>query len=329
MTRRPIRIVYFGTPAYAVPALQALADEPRFEVALVVTQPDRPAGRGRRPQAPPVKVLASALGLSLYQPESLRDRAAREPLVAVEADLFVVAAYGLIFGSRTLGLPRRGCVNLHASLLPAYRGASPVTAAILCGDQVTGVSLMLMETGLDTGPVIDRMSVTMSARETTESLTTRLGKAAARLAVASLDRFFSGDLEPRPQDAEAATTTRPLVKADGWLDWSETAVHLDRRVRAMWPWPRAWTTFCGEPLQVHRSTPLPHESAIEVGFLRVTEGELVVGTGTGALRLEVVQPAGGKPMPGGDWANGRRVGSGEALGVDNVPELPPPVVTRV
>ncbi|MEA2586918.1 MAG: methionyl-tRNA formyltransferase [Thermomicrobiales bacterium] len=329
MTTESIRTVFFGTPTYAVPALRALADDPRYDVVLVVTQPDRPAGRGRQLQQPPVKLAAERLGIEIYQPRSLRDASARQPLADADADLFVVAAYGLIFGPKTLALPRYGSLNLHASLLPAYRGASPVTAAILSGDAMTGVSLMVMESGLDTGPVVDRVSVPIAGTDTTESLTAKLAAAAAGLVVSSADRFVSGDVRPEPQDDQDATKVRQLVKADGWLDWEDSAAKLERTVRAMWPWPRAWTTFQGELLQVHQASTLTQPSDVPIGAIAFDGKEVAVACGEGALRLDVVQPAGGKPIPGAVWAAGRRVSTGERLGLEDAPETPPPMITRV
>lgn len=328
MASRAIRVAYFGTPNYAVPTLRALSQDSRYEVALVVTQPDRPAGRGRELHSSPVKMAAGELGIAAYQPASLRDAAAREPLAAIGADLFVVAAYGLIFGRTTLALPRYGCLNLHASLLPNYRGASPVAAAILAGDELTGVSLMLMEAGLDTGPVIDSVQVPISPTETTESLTARLATAGAMLAVDSAGRFVEGEMDPRPQVDVAATTVRPLVKADGWLDWSAPAIELDRRVRAMWSWPRAWTTFRGAPMQIHQAAPLTERHDLQPGEIEWRADGVLVGTGNGALRLVLVQAAGATSMPGDTWARGSRIESGMRLGQEGTPNAPPPLITR-
>jgi methionyl-tRNA formyltransferase len=326
---RPISIVYFGTPTYAVPALRTLAAAPRYDVALVVTQPDRPAGRGNRLTPPPVKLGAEELGIPVYQPDSLRDESARQPLVDAEADLFVVAAFGLIFGRKTLAIPTYGCLNLHASLLPAYRGASPIPAAILSGDAATGVSLMVMEQGLDTGPVVARSLVPIQATETTESLTARLGHAAADLVVAAALPFVRREGTPAPQDPTEATIVRQLVKADGWLDWLEDATELDRRVRAMWPWPRAWTTFRGEPLQIHAATPIQEDISASPGTPVLASGNVFVACGVGSLRLDIVQSAGGKPVSGYAWATGRRICAGEGFGTVGAPPQATPLIAKV
>ncbi len=328
VTSDRLRVAFFGTPAYAVPSLQALALDARYDVVLAVTQPDRPAGRGRGLHSPPVKIAAEALGIDTYQPESLRSADARLPLIAVDADVFVVAAYGLIFGPKTLAIPRRGCLNLHASLLPAYRGASPVTAAIVSGDQTTGVSLMLMELGLDTGPVVDQVAIPIAPSDTTESLTMKLAEVAATLVVAATEPFARGALTPQPQDRAHVTKVRPLVKADGWLDWRDPAAQLERRVRAMWSWPRAWTTFRGEPLQIHAATALSNSTVVPAGQVVQTAGALILGTGDGALQLDIVQPAGGKPLPGPVWARGQRIAVGEQMGQEGAPEIPPPLIAE-
>ncbi|MER3438547.1 MAG: methionyl-tRNA formyltransferase [Chloroflexota bacterium] len=328
MIRKAIRVVFFGTPEYAVPTLVALTEHPWFSVTLVVTQPDRPAGRGHRPQPSPVKVEALRRGLPIYQPATLRRVSDREPLISADADVFVVAAFGLIFGKRTLALPRFGSLNLHASLLPKYRGASPVAAAILAGDQETGVSLMLMDEGLDTGPVVATAAVSIDPADTTESLTGKLAEAGALLAVEAIPRFVTGELPAIPQPEFGASRVRPLTKADGWLRWERPASELERRVRAMWPWPRAWTTVAGEPLQIHRATVLDHGSH-PPGRIAVAKREVWVACGHGALRLDIVQPAGGKPMPGPAWVTGRRFESGIILGQEGDPGLVPPLVVPV
>ena len=319
----PISIVYFGTPAYAEPALRGLAGDDRFEVRLVVTQPDRPAGRGHRLLAPAVKVAAEELGLPVYQPATLRDDASRAPLVEADADVFVVAAFGLIFGRKTLAIPRRGCLNLHASILPAYRGAAPIPAAISRGDAETGVTLMEMVLGLDTGPIVEIARTPITSEDTTASLTERLGLLGGRLVVDALPRWFAGDLAATVQP-DAASAVRMLTKADGGIDWGRPAVEIERQVRAMWPWPRAWTVLEGKVLQVHR-TSLGETTRLRVGEITVHAGAVLVGTRTGALRLETVQPAGSKAMSATDAVAGRHLVPGVML--TSVPALDDPLVT--
>lgn len=296
------RVVFFGTPEFAVPSLAALANDERVDLVLVVTQPDRPAGRKRQLQAPPVKVMAQRIGIPVLQPDSLRAPAIRERLAQCDADLFVVAAYGRIFSKKTLAMPRLGCVNLHASLLPAYRGASPISAAILQGDERTGVTLMQMEAGLDTGPMLATSEETIRPDDTTGSLTPRLASRAARLLQRCLMPLFGGDLVPVPQPPDA-TVTRPLVKDDGRIDWNAHADAIDRHVRAMWPWPRGWTTIGANEtlvtMQVHRALVAradgPHN--LPAGSLTSVSGTSVVQCGSGFLALDSVQLPGGRPQP--------------------------------
>jgi len=308
----PLRIVYFGTPGYAVPTLRALASDPRFDVVLVVTQPDRRAVRSSRLVPPIVKVEADLLGLSVYQPESLRTEATRAPLVDAGADLFVVAAYGLVFGSKTLAIPRLGCLNLHASLLPAYRGASPISAAILNGDGQTGVTLMLMEQGLDTGPMIASGWIDIGPSDTTESLTPRLAELGAELALESIPGYVSGELPPVPQPNEGASLVRPLLKADGQLDWRKPAAELERQVRAMWPWPRAWFALGDDSVQVH-SARVVEDAASDPGAVENRIGRVVVACSNGGLQLDLVQLPGGTPVRGRQLAASGRLVPGQKL----------------
>jgi methionyl-tRNA formyltransferase len=323
---RPLKIVYFGTPDFAVPTLDRLARDDRFSVELVVTQPDRPAGRGRKLTAPPVKMAAQDLGLPVYQPESLRTDALRQPIRTVAADCFVVAAYGKIFGRRMLDMVPLGCVNLHASLLPRYRGASPVPAAILCGDQHTGVTLMKMARGLDTGPMLKAASIEITPEDTSESLLDRLGHLAADLATEIVPRYAEGEIEPQPQPSDGASIVRPLLRADGWLDWSQPAIDLERRVRAMWPWPRAWTTISGQPLQVHVAHIESGRPAEAPGTVVQHSGHCAVACESGYLVLDTVQPAGARPTPGTALFAGRRVAAGDRLGLVGAPPAPPPLI---
>jgi methionyl-tRNA formyltransferase len=325
-----LRIAFFGTPEFAVPTLRRMAGDARFEVVLVVTQPDRPAGRGRRVEAPMVKMVAEELGLPTYQPASLRGEDARQSLIEARADIFVVAAFGLILGPKTLALPRLGCINVHASLLPRYRGASPIAAAILNGDDRTGVTLMVMDRGLDTGPILAAAELAIAPDETTATLSQRLATLGADLTIDRLPVYAAGTLAPVPQPTSGVSLTRPLVKADGWLDWRHGAVALERQVRAMWPWPRAWTTLDSDPLQIHaaatRAVSRPDD---DVGALLELDGLPVVDCGGGeALALDRVQPAGGKPMDGRAFLAGRHYALSQRLGATGAPASPdvPPIV---
>lgn len=271
-----------------------------------------------------MKTEAERLALPVYQPESLRTPDARQPLVDASADLFIVAAYGLIFGEKTLAIPRLGCLNLHASLLPVYRGASPISAAILNGDDETGVTLMVMERGLDTGPTLARVTVTIEPDDTTESLTEKLANAGAELAVAAVPAFASGQIAPVPQ-ASGASLVRPLVKADGELDFTRSAAELERQIRAMWPWPRAWADLNGETIQVHRGSIVPPVGA-PPGTVVVMGREPVAACGENALRLDLVQLSGGKPISGRQFATSRFFEPGARFTPMIGPSRPPLIV---
>jgi methionyl-tRNA formyltransferase len=324
------RIVYMGTPDFACPALRMLARSATVDVPLVVTQPDRAAGRGRHLQAPPVKRLAVEFGLDVYQTGSLRTLEQRKPILDLEPDLIVVAAFGIILGRSILHLPRFGCLNLHASLLPQYRGASPVSAAIMSGDRETGVTLMKMEQGLDTGPMFARSIVPLTGQETTDSLTSDLATVAADLLASSLSGVFDGTLSATDQP-QHASLTRPLVKGDGWIDWSQPADVIERQVRAMWSWPRAWTTLPdGSSLQVHQVTTDQDDGIAPSGHVQVDRAGLRIRCGNGWLRLEVGQLPGGKPLTGRQLASGRPFSNGDIiLGAAAGPEVPGPLLSAI
>ncbi len=317
----PIRIVYFGTPAFAVPALEALLSDPRAHIALVVTQPDRPAGRGRKLTAPPVKECALASAIPMYQPETLRTSADRERIATADADLFVVAAFGKVFGPKLLALPRLGSVNLHASLLPRYRGASPISAVILEGRAETGITLMHMDSGLDTGPMLAQRCLHIDSEATTASLTPSLAQVGAEMLIDNLGRLIDETLDPIPQDNQGATLTRPLAKADGWINWNSSAVEIERQVRAMWDWPRGWTTFDGEQVQIHRASIDLAPAYATPGTVVSRQGNAAVATGNGHLIVEVAQSAGSKPLPGGAWLQ-RSGAAGQMLGGVGAPDAP-------
>lgn len=301
-----------GTPEFAVPVLEALADAHR--VVGVVTQPDRPAGRGRRLAPSPVKQVALEHGLMLSQPHSLRTPEAVAQLSAWRPEVIVVAAFGQILPQDVLDIPPHGCLNVHGSLLPRWRGAAPVTAAILAGDEVTGVTIMQMDAGLDTGPVLAQREEPIAPDDTQATLEERLARLGAELLVETLVAYLAGSLLPRSQPDEGATYAGQLRKEDGWLDWSRPAVELDRRVRAFTPWPGAFTMWRGRRLKVLRAVPLPAwRGGVSPGTVVALAGGVVVATGEGALRLEEVQLAGKRPMDIGAFLRGQRDFAGSVL----------------
>ena len=307
-----VRVVYFGTPEYAVPALRALCNDARFDVVLVVTQPDRKAGRGHKLVAPAVKTAALELGRTVYQPEALRTQDLRQPLVDANADLFVVAAYGLIFGEKTLSIPRYGAVNLHASLLPAYRGSNPIAASIASGDTATGVSLMKVERGLDSGPVIASKSIAISPNDTTATLTESLANLGAALLIERIGGYLDGSLEPVPQPATGVTFARPMKKADGEIDWNQPARLVDCHIRAMWPWPRAWALLGDTPIQIHSARPANGKTGGEPGTIRV-DREVFVDCVDGSIVLETIQIPGKPAMDAPSVARGGAIQDGSVF----------------
>jgi methionyl-tRNA formyltransferase len=319
-TSRPIQVVVFGTPVYALPLIKQLAQDDTFDLLAVVTQPDRPAGRGHGLSASPVKQAALDLQLPLLQLATMRDTAIKERLRAFEADLFVVAAFGLIFGQSILEIPHHGCVNLHASILPSYRGAAPVTAAILSGDLETGITLMKMERGLDTGAMISVARTPVLATDTTDVLTSRLAELGADLAVRDLPRYVSGDVVPDAQRGQPSLVRR-LLKEDGQVDWSKSAAEIERHVRAMWPWPRAWTSVGGQILQIHAAR-LEKIGKAKPGEIVRSESGLAIGTGDGLLVVEKGQLPGGKPLNGSELARNPGLLPGQLCKPPQPPDVP-------
>lgn len=316
-----MRVVYFGSPEFAVPTLEALVASEQFEIALVVTQ----GAKGPSP----VERSARSLDLPIYKPEMLRDAASRQPLVEAGADLFVVAAFGLIFRPRTLDIPRLGAINIHPSLLPKYRGASPIMAAIEEGDRETGVSLMVMDAGIDTGAVVSIERVVVADDDTTESLGARLAKVAAAQVVRDIPLWVAGGLPAFPQPDVGASLTRPLLKSDGQIDWRRPASEIERHVRAMWPWPRAWTMVDGSPLQVHAARVVADDIAyLEPGAVLPDRKRIVVACGEGALELRTIEPAGRRAMSAQSYLNGRREPL-ERFGAGTPWQDRPPLITPV
>ena len=301
-----MRIVFAGTPDFAVPCLQAAARH--NEVVAVYTQPDRPAGRGRGLTASPVKQAALERGLPVYQPLSLRDPAAQAELAALQPDLLVVVAYGLILPQAVLDIPTHGCWNVHASLLPRWRGAAPIHRAIQAGDSHSGVCLMQMEAGLDTGPVLLEQSLELAADETGGSLHDKLAALGAQVLADGLGLLRAG-LRPvaRPQPAEGVEYAHKLDKAEARLQWSEDAQVLERQVRAFNPWPVAEAQLQGERVRIHAAQAIPGVPGMPVGsVLAATKAGIDIACGKGALRLLVVQREGGKPVAAADYLNARR-----------------------
>jgi methionyl-tRNA formyltransferase len=294
-----VRVVFHGTPEFAVSSLRALHGSPRTEVALVVTQPDRPAGRGRRLTPSAVKAFALERGLPVFQPERLRGPEVVERLRAADADLFVIAAYGQILRQAVLDIPRHGCLNVHPSLLPRHRGSSPIAAAILAGDERTGVTIMLTDRGMDTGPILAQEVVPLGREGTTASLTPRLADLAADLLLRTIPGWVAGEIAPQPQDEGAATLSRLFTKEDGALDWSRPALELERQVRALNPWPRAYTFANGKRLLVLLAHAVDEAGPGTPGTVFAGPGRmLLVATGDGALRFDLVQPEGGREVSG-------------------------------
>ena len=298
-----LRLLFAGTPEFAVPSLRAaLAGG---EVLAVLTQPDRPAGRGRQPQASPVKQVAQAHGLPVLQPETLRDAAIQQQLAALAPDLLIVVAYGLILPQAVLDIPRFGAWNVHASLLPRWRGAAPIQRAIEAGDAETGVCLMQMEKGLDTGPVRLRATTPIAADDTGGSLHDRLAAMGAEVLAQGLARLSQGEAPPaEAQDSAQATYAHKLEKAEARLDWDQPAAVLARRIRAFTPWPMAEVMLDGERLRVHRATAQPGTGAPGT-VLAAGKVGIVVACGEGALRLEVVQRDGARAVAAADYLNAR------------------------
>ncbi len=311
----PLRIVFAGTPDFAVPALDAIAGTPHRLVACY-TQPDRPAGRGRRLTESPVKVRAQSLALPIDQPLSLRTPEAADRLRAHAPDLMVVVAYGLLLPQVVLDVPRFGCLNIHASLLPRWRGAAPIQRAIAAGDRETGVSIMRMEAGLDTGPLMLAVPVHISADDTGGSLHDRLAHAGARLIVAALEQIAQGTARFETQDSGLATYAPKITMAEADIDWSLPATVIERLVRAFVPWPVARTSVGGVPLQVLRAHVVAAASAAPAGtVVEAGEGGVVVATGEDALAIDVARLSGRRPVSARDLVNGRHLAAGMVLGV--------------
>lgn len=314
----PFRAVFLGTPAFAVPSLIALAESE--DVALVVTNPDRPAGRGRAVTAPPVKAEAQRRGIPVFQPEKVRHPDAVARVAAEDPDLIVVAAYGQILPKAMLDVPRHGCINVHASILPKYRGAAPIAWAIARGETVTGITIMKMDVGMDTGPILHVREIPIAEDDTAGSMAAKLSVLGAEALREALAMIHRGALAERPQDDRLATYAPMLGKEHGRIDWAGKAGAVRDLVRGMHPWPSAYTFHRGKMLQVlsaaawdARGEPLRPAEAPPGTVLAVEREGLVVACGEGAVRLVRLRPEGGKEMSSWAYAQGRQLRKGEVL----------------
>ncbi len=299
------RIVFMGTPEFAVPVLDALT-RTTHQIVGVYTRPDQPAGRGKQLRSSPVKQLAESRGLSIFQPPTLRKPECVASLRDLAPDVIIVAAYGLILPPEVLAIPPRGGVNTHASLLPRHRGAAPIPAAILAGDTETGITLMQMDAGLDTGPILAQRATRIAEDDTTGTLTKKLADIAAAVLIEILPRIFAGEIKPQPQDESRATVFKTIRKEEGLIDWTLPAAEIARRVRAFNPWPSAFTFWNGVQLKLLRAEATSSKSDAEAGRVVKLNQEIGVAAGEGALILREVQLAGKRAMGAGEFMRGQR-----------------------
>jgi len=307
-----LRIVFMGSPEFAVLPLEYLIIN-RYHIVAIYTQPDRSAGRGRLKRSSPVKAAAANWELPVVQPVSFKKAEVVAELASFSPDVIVVAAFGQILPRSVLDIPRYGCINIHPSLLPRYRGASPIAAAILAGDEFTGVSIMLVDEGMDTGPILARAQIPISAWDTTDSLTAKLSRIGAQLLLEVLPLWVRGEIKSQPQNEAGASYCRPISKEEGEIDWHLSAVDIWRRVRAFNPWPGCYTRWRGRQLKIIQAVPLSEERYVEVGQVvaLAPSGEGIapvfgVGTGRGILGISRVQLEGKQAMTAADFLHGQR-----------------------
>lgn len=324
-----MKIVFMGTPDFAVPALKALAESAKHEVSLVVTQPDRPRGRSGKPAPSDVKLCAEQYGIPVFQPEKIREEAAVERLRRENADIFVVAAFGQLLPKTILEMPRFGCINIHGSLLPAYRGAAPVQWAVLDGQKEAGDTIMQMNEGLDTGDILMQESIPLSADETAGSLYDKLSSLGGPLLLKALDAIEAGTVTPVPQGDSGTHYAKMLRKEMGNIDWTKSAEEIGRLVRGLNPWPSAYTHWNGKMLKIWMAEPVTQEELSALGcdekngmdlkeaqpgtVMIVTKDTLMVQTGDGLLALIELQMEGKKRMPVQAFLMGCRMQTGEKL----------------
>ena len=293
-----------GSPDFALPSLRSVANN--FNLVGVVTQPDRRSGRGRTLSPPPVKIMAQELGIPVFQPETLRTPESFAQLQSWAPELIVVAAFGQILKPNILDLPEFGCINVHASLLPRWRGAAPINAAILHGDPETGITIMKMDAGLDTGPILGLRSVAIKLGETAGELSDRLANLGGEILTEILPKYLAGEIRPISQPQTGETYAPMLSKKDGAMDFALSADYLARMVRAYQPWPGTFTTWKGQPLKIHQAYAVTSSVSKNPGTQTIFKGLPAIVCGEGILALEKLQPAGKKPMPGDVFLNGAR-----------------------
>jgi len=310
MLRLSMRIVFMGSPQFSVPSLEAISSH--YEIIGVFTQPDRPAGRGRKLQASAVKTASLDLGIPVFQPKKIRQEDAVAQLVALSPDLIIVSAYGQILSQSILDIPRLGSVNVHASLLPNWRGAAPIQASILNGETVTGITIMLMDAGMDTGPILSQAELEIEAEETGGELASRLSLLGAELLLDTLPGYINGEIRPSPQEDDEATYAPMIQRSDGLLDFNKSADLLERQVRAYEPWPTSYLVWEGRRIVVRSAHSKPSDET-EVGLVLKSNGHPAIVTTEGALVLDLIQPAGKKPMRGDAFLRGSPNFSGSRL----------------
>ncbi len=298
------KILFMGSPDFAAIVLRSLAEN--FNVVGVVSQPDRRAGRGKKLVSPPVKLIADELDIPTLQPRRVRDADAMDSIRRFAPDLIVVAAYGQILRPNLLELPSLGCINVHGSLLPRWRGAAPIQAAILAGDVETGITIMLMDAGIDTGDMLSQRALPIANDDTAETLFKKLAPIGAELLVETLPKYLSGEIKPQPQPEEGATYAKMLKKIDGLLDFSKSAIELERKIRAFSPWPGTFFEWNGAPLKVHRAH-VDEQRSPGIGSKLKVAGVPAIGTSKGILVLDQIQPAGKKSMDGKSFLAGGRI----------------------
>lgn len=304
-------IIFFGTPEFAIPSLRSLINEGE-DIVLVVTQPDRVKGRGHRLTSPPVKVVAKEMGLEVIQPDSVKDEALIKRLNDIRPEFIIVVAYGKILPKRILDIPLHGCINLHASLLPKYRGAAPIQWTLIRGEEKTGVTTMLMDEGLDTGPVFLKQELRIEEEDNAESLSRKLSEIGASLLIETIKGVRKGNLKPQPQEGEP-TYAPPLKKEDGNIDWNKTAREIFNLIRGTYPWPGAYCTIGSEKVRILKAKPLNDLTGRPGVIEKVTKDELLVGTGKGLLSILELQPSGRSSMTIMAFLQGRRLIQGSAL----------------